>query len=150
MARPTAEKGDAPPVHVEVDIPHEEDLKASIDENGHMVYASIMANHKPDKFGLGYLRLYVICLLIFLCSTMNGKQPVTVVSLVEELTEVRDKLRLRCVFDVFNQCPSKLHKILRAACKGKCQHWDCVCHFCCELRLPSLVNIETTYAYSNV
>jgi hypothetical protein len=36
-------------------------------------YAFIMKHHKPNPWGLGYLRLYLFCSLIFLCSIMNGK-----------------------------------------------------------------------------
>ncbi|KFZ19707.1 hypothetical protein V501_00546 [Pseudogymnoascus sp. VKM F-4519 (FW-2642)] len=35
-------------------------------------YAFIMKHHRPNPWGLGYLRLYLFCSLIFLCSTMNG------------------------------------------------------------------------------
>lgn len=36
-------------------------------------YAFIMKHHRPNPWGLGYLRLYLFCSLIFLCSTMNGE-----------------------------------------------------------------------------
>jgi hypothetical protein len=36
-------------------------------------YANIMAEHKPDPRGPGYIKLYSLAALIFLCSTMNGK-----------------------------------------------------------------------------
>lgn len=36
-------------------------------------YANIMADHKPDPRGPGYIKLYILSGLIFLCSTMNGK-----------------------------------------------------------------------------
>ncbi|KAH7248492.1 general substrate transporter [Fusarium redolens] len=35
-------------------------------------YANIMAEHKPDPRGPGYIKLYSLAALIFLCSTMNG------------------------------------------------------------------------------
>ncbi|KAI0002668.1 hypothetical protein F4779DRAFT_622177, partial [Xylariaceae sp. FL0662B] len=35
-------------------------------------YAAIMARHKPNPLGPGYLRLYGLAAVVFLCSTMNG------------------------------------------------------------------------------
>lgn len=35
-------------------------------------YAIIMANNKPNPFGSGYIKLYLICSFCFLNSTMNG------------------------------------------------------------------------------
>jgi hypothetical protein len=46
-------------------------------EFGQDAFADIMANHKPNPLGSGYLRLYLFSALIFLCSTMNGKYPKT-------------------------------------------------------------------------
>lgn len=37
-------------------------------------YARIMAAHKPNPFGPGYIKLYMLSAVIFLCSTMNGMQ----------------------------------------------------------------------------
>ena len=35
-------------------------------------YAAIMAQHKPDPWGPGYIRLYMVAGSVFLCSTMSG------------------------------------------------------------------------------
>lgn len=35
-------------------------------------YARIMAAHKPNPLGPGYIKLYMLSAVIFLCSTMNG------------------------------------------------------------------------------
>lgn len=35
--------------------------------------AAILEENKPDQWGRGYIHLYFCCLLIFLCSTMNGE-----------------------------------------------------------------------------
>ncbi|KAH8688541.1 general substrate transporter [Ilyonectria robusta] len=35
-------------------------------------YANIMAKDKPDPRGPGYIKLYLLCSAVFLCSTMNG------------------------------------------------------------------------------
>lgn len=35
-------------------------------------YAAIMAQHKPDMRGPGYIKLYAIAGSVFLCSTMSG------------------------------------------------------------------------------
>ncbi|KAK5632489.1 hypothetical protein RRF57_008203 [Xylaria bambusicola] len=35
-------------------------------------YASIMGTNKPDPWGPGYIRLYLLAATIFLCSTMSG------------------------------------------------------------------------------
>jgi hypothetical protein len=37
-------------------------------------HAAIMATQKPDPWGWGYRRLYLLVAMIFLCSTMNGEQ----------------------------------------------------------------------------
>lgn len=34
--------------------------------------ADILQNDKPNPWSPGYLRLYLVCLLVYLCSTMNG------------------------------------------------------------------------------
>lgn len=39
---------------------------------GAETYAAIMTSHKPDPRGRGYLKLYAIAGLCFLCSTMSG------------------------------------------------------------------------------
>jgi len=36
-------------------------------------YAAIMAKHKPDVRGPGYIKLYLLSAAVFLCSTMNGE-----------------------------------------------------------------------------
>ncbi|CAH0028233.1 unnamed protein product [Clonostachys rhizophaga] len=41
-------------------------------ENSMEIYARIMAEHKPNPRGPGYIKLYAVSGLIFLCSTMNG------------------------------------------------------------------------------
>ncbi|KAJ5589173.1 hypothetical protein N7537_011851 [Penicillium hordei] len=35
-------------------------------------YATIMATHKPNPRGPGYIKLYILSAVVFLCSTMNG------------------------------------------------------------------------------
>lgn len=35
-------------------------------------YAAIMAQHKPDLRGPGYIQLYLVAGAVFLCSTMSG------------------------------------------------------------------------------
>lgn len=35
-------------------------------------YAAIMAQHRPDMRGAGYIKLYAIAGSVFLCSTMSG------------------------------------------------------------------------------
>ncbi|KAI1389076.1 general substrate transporter [Hypoxylon trugodes] len=35
-------------------------------------YAAIMATHKPNPRGPGYIKLYLLAGMVFLCSTMNG------------------------------------------------------------------------------
>lgn len=36
-------------------------------------YATIMATHKPNPRGPGYIKLYILSAVVFLCSTMNGE-----------------------------------------------------------------------------
>ncbi|KAL2670177.1 hypothetical protein Neosp_015058 [[Neocosmospora] mangrovei] len=35
-------------------------------------YANIMAKNKPNPRGPGYIKLYILASVVFLCSTMNG------------------------------------------------------------------------------
>jgi hypothetical protein len=55
-----------------LDVP-DESSNGEIQDDGSGRYAFIMKHHKPNPWGLGYLRLYLFCSLIFLCSTMNGE-----------------------------------------------------------------------------
>lgn len=36
-------------------------------------YAAIMATNRPNPRGPGYIKLYLLAGMIFLCSTMNGQ-----------------------------------------------------------------------------
>jgi hypothetical protein len=42
-------------------------------EDSMETYASIMATQKPNPRGPGYIKLYILSAVVFLCSTMNGK-----------------------------------------------------------------------------
>lgn len=50
------------------------DRKDSIDDMKGVskTYAEIMAEHKPNPFGAGHIKLYLMCAVLFLNSTMNG------------------------------------------------------------------------------
>lgn len=68
-------KGDDPTQHDET---KGEDTGAKlIDETQVNVtnvdFAAALEDNKPNPWGKGYLRMYLFCALIFLCSTMNGK-----------------------------------------------------------------------------
>jgi uncharacterized membrane protein len=41
-------------------------------EDSMETYASIMATQKPNPRGPGYIKLYILSAVVFLCSTMNG------------------------------------------------------------------------------
>ncbi|KAI8254172.1 Lactose permease [Colletotrichum sp. SAR11_239] len=41
-------------------------------DTGADTYAAIMATQKPDPRGPGYMKLYLLASMVFLCSTMNG------------------------------------------------------------------------------
>ena len=41
-------------------------------ENSAESYAQIMATNKPNPRGPGYIKLYLLAGMVFLCSTMNG------------------------------------------------------------------------------
>lgn len=43
-----------------------------------LTLAEIIERNRPDPWGSGYRTLYLMCALVFLCSTMNGKQPLFV------------------------------------------------------------------------
>lgn len=59
------EKPDSTPVMVE-----EKQIQAH-----NVTLAKILQESKPNPLGAGYLRLYCICGLLYLCSTMNGTSP---------------------------------------------------------------------------
>jgi hypothetical protein len=46
-----------------------------IDSNPHAALGYILKTHPVNTWGAGSLHLYAICLLIYLCSTMNGMPP---------------------------------------------------------------------------
>jgi hypothetical protein len=50
-------------------------------------YAAIMATHKPDPRGPGYIKLYLLAGVIFLCSTMSGTVRRSSFSQSEHLTK---------------------------------------------------------------
>lgn len=35
--------------------------------------AKVLRENKPGAFSSGYIRMYLMCMLIYLCSTMNGQ-----------------------------------------------------------------------------
>jgi hypothetical protein len=41
-------------------------------EDSMETYARIMATQKPNPMGPGYIKLYLLSAVVFLCSTMNG------------------------------------------------------------------------------
>jgi hypothetical protein len=45
-------------------------------EDSMETYARIMATQKPNPMGPGYIKLYLLSAVVFLCSTMNGLFPV--------------------------------------------------------------------------
>lgn len=45
--------------------------KLSVSADPHL--AAILETNKPKQWGRGYPQLYFICIVVFLCSTMNGK-----------------------------------------------------------------------------
>lgn len=45
----------------------------TIEALGDEKLVDILAHSKPNWLGSGYLRMYLVCALIFLTSTMNGK-----------------------------------------------------------------------------
>jgi hypothetical protein len=47
-------------------------LKEVEDIESTETYAKIMATHKPNPLGPGYIKLYLLSAVVFLCSTMNG------------------------------------------------------------------------------
>lgn len=49
------------------------DVTASVtDSDHHVVLGAILKTHPINTWGSGSLHLYAICLLVYLCSTMNG------------------------------------------------------------------------------
>jgi hypothetical protein len=41
-------------------------------EDSMETYAKILASNKPNPLGPGYIKLYLLSAVVFLCSTMNG------------------------------------------------------------------------------
>lgn len=40
-----------------------------------LTLAEVIERNRPDPWGSGYKKLYLMCALVFLCSTMNGNAP---------------------------------------------------------------------------
>jgi hypothetical protein len=38
-----------------------------------LTLAEVIERNRPNPWGFGYKRLYLMCALVLLCSTMNGK-----------------------------------------------------------------------------
>lgn len=54
---------------------HENDLfdAKQLDlSQGVETFQDVMENNPPNQLGWGYIRLYALCGIIYLCSTMNG------------------------------------------------------------------------------
>jgi hypothetical protein len=59
--------------HDEQVISEKRDTTTSVvDSDHHAALGSILKTHPIDTWGAGSLHLYAICLLVYLCSTMNG------------------------------------------------------------------------------
>jgi hypothetical protein len=97
------------------------------DARGEDVYASIMANHRPDKFGYGSQKLYIICACIFLCSMMNGEHTQTSALLTAVCNA---QLRMQCLIDVLDRCTSKLYQVLWSLDQRECEHRYHLRHIC--------------------
>lgn len=75
MAEKTGQVEDTPRVE-----PHRDEKRDSMLEDVKLqqpsaeTYAAIMAQHKPDLRGPGYIKLYLVAAAVFLCSTMSGTQ----------------------------------------------------------------------------
>lgn len=69
MSRPASPK-------MEVGVAHDEKI---IEESkvtvtaGSATLAAALENSRPNPWGKGYIHMYAVCALIFLTSTMNGK-----------------------------------------------------------------------------
>jgi hypothetical protein len=59
--------------HDEQVISEKRDTTTSVvDSDRHASLGSILKTHPINTWGAGSLHLYAICLLVYLCSTMNG------------------------------------------------------------------------------
>lgn len=54
------------------DVSHEEKAMSGPEAIASTLEA---AGQKPNPFGPGHVKLYLFCLIIYFCSTMNGMQP---------------------------------------------------------------------------
>jgi hypothetical protein len=70
---------------------HENDLfdAKQLDlSQGVETFQDVMENNPPNQLGWGYIRLYALCAIIYLCSTMNGFDG----SLISSINAMQDYL----------------------------------------------------------
>lgn len=72
--------------------------------------AKVMQENKPRPFSAGYIRMYLMCALIYLCSTMNGRSRSPSLKLT-----ATDNKRLRRIAHGIHQRHAKLHQILQSS-----------------------------------
>lgn len=91
------------PVHKEV-----ENMEDSMES-----YANIMAAQKPNPLGKGYIKLYLLSVVVFLCSTMNGESSAPDAS-IPGIKLYADNIfhRIRQFVDGIDQCAAKLYRVL--------------------------------------
>lgn len=61
-----------------VDLPRVHEEESAQRGEDKTTLADVLQEHKPNPWGPGYLRLYAICGLLYLCSTMNGEHGIPV------------------------------------------------------------------------
>src|SRR3981189_2596863 len=59
--------------------------------------ATILETHKPKAWGKGYRRLYVVCMLMFFCSTMNVRHSYSLCHAIDSYQLQRDMMDLSWV-----------------------------------------------------
>lgn len=54
------------------------EIPAAVDKDSRVAIATALdnANAVPNPWGRGYIQLYMICFILYFCSTMNGQEKI--------------------------------------------------------------------------
>lgn len=99
----------------------------AIGDDHHAVLTTILKERPVRIWDKNSLHLYAVCLLIYLCSTMNGLSTPSRRLRFPVLTDYFN--RLRRISHGFNQCRTELYSVLQSPTRRQQRHRTCVCDF---------------------
>jgi len=119
------------------------------DTDHHAVLTNILKTQPVKTWGSGSLHLYAVCLLVYLCSTMNGLSGLVII-----LGTITMRLltfdRLRRLAHGIYQRRTKLHCILQSSARGKQRHRTRLRHLPDRSDGGSIVQLGCGLAWASV